>query len=71
MKLYNKDGVEMFDVASIVCKDDMLVVKGKMMGTMATTLHVPPRALWEAFAMLSWRTRLALPLLLFKGWRGA
>jgi hypothetical protein len=70
MKIYNKDGIEMFEVASIARKDDLLVVKGKMMGTMATSLHVPPRALWEAFAMLSWRSRLALPLLLLKGWRG-
>lgn len=67
MKIYSKDGVEMIDVKSIERRDDVLVVKGKMMGSMATTIHVTPQNLWEAFCLLPWKARLALPLMLVKG----
>jgi len=67
MKIYSKDGVEMMEVKSIDKQGDVLVIKGKMMGTMAATLHVTPQTLWEALALLPWSTRLALPLMLLKG----
>ena len=52
MKLYSKDGIEMMDVKSINLNGDRLVVKGKIMGAMAATIHVEPVAIWEAFRML-------------------
>lgn len=67
MKIFSKDGIEMMNVTTIERQDEILVVKGKMMGSMATILHVTPRTLWEAFELLSWRTRFALPWLLLKG----
>ncbi len=70
MKIHNKDGIEMMDVKSIEKKDDTLVVKGKMMGSMATTIHIGPETLWEAFTMLPWKTKLALPMMLLKGRKG-
>lgn len=71
MKIFNKDGIEMMDVKSIEKADDILVVKGKMMGSMATTIHITPKTLWEAFQLLPWKTRLALPAMLLKGRKGA
>ncbi len=69
MKLHSKDGVEMMDVRSIELDGDTLVLKGKMMGTMAATIHVTPLAMWEAFQLFPWGAKLRMPLLLLKGWR--
>ena len=69
MKLYSKDGVEMMDVKSINLNGQILVVKGKMMGTMAATIHVEPVAMWEAFKMFPTREKVKMPWLLYKGWR--
>lgn len=71
MKLRSKDGVEMMDVKSIEADAEKLVLKGKMMGSMAATIHVSPGDLWAAFTLLSPRTRLWMPVLLYKGWRAA
>lgn len=69
MKVFSKDGVEMMDVKSIDLSGDRLVVKGKMMGAMAATIHVEPVAMWEAFTMLPTSVKMKMPLLLYKGWR--
>ncbi|MGI4797594.1 MAG: hypothetical protein ACRYG8_26830 [Janthinobacterium lividum] len=71
MKLRSKDGVEMMDVKSIEADADKLVLKGKMMGSMAATIHVQPKDLWDAFTLLSPRTKLRLPLFLYRGWRAS
>ena len=69
VKLFSKDGVEMMEVKAIDLDGDVLVIKGKMMGTMATTIRVKPGDVWRAFAMFPWRVKFRLPLLLWKGWR--
>lgn len=69
MKLHSKDGVEMMDVKSIDLEGDKLVLKGKMMGAMAATIHIAPADMWNAFQMFPWRVKLRMPLLLLKGWR--
>lgn len=69
MKLYSKDGVEMMEVKSIAQDGDRIVLKGKMMGTMATTIYVAPEDLWSALRLFPVATILRLPLLLLKGWQ--
>ncbi|MBW8814021.1 MAG: hypothetical protein JF588_11405 [Caulobacterales bacterium] len=69
MKLYSKDGVEMMDVKSIDLDGERLVVKGKMMGAMAATIHVEPVAMWEAFTLFPARVKMKMPLLLYRGWK--
>ena len=69
MKLYSKEGVEMMDVKSIDLDGDRLVLKGKMMGTMAATIHIKPEDMWAAFQLFPWGVKLRMPLLLLKGWR--
>ena len=71
MKLYSKEGVEMMDVKSISLDGEKLVLKGKMMGTMAATIHIRPEDMWAAFLLFPWAVKLRMPLLLFKGWRAA
>ena len=71
MKLFNKDGVEMMEVKSIVEDGERLVVKGKIMGAMATSIYVSPEDLYAAFKLLPARLVLRLPWLLITGWRRA
>ena len=66
MKLFSQDGIEMMDVQSIKREGDVLVLKGKMMGAMATTIHLKPEYLYEAFQLLK-PYIFSLPLLLLKG----
>lgn len=67
MKIYNKDGIEMIEIKSIAREDDRLVVKGKMMGAMATTIYLSPQDVWRAFALMRWSTIASLPVFALKG----
>jgi hypothetical protein len=69
MKLLSKDGIEMMEIRSVIREADILVVRGKVMGSIATTIHVRPEELWQAYRLVSWRILLALPLLMLKGYR--
>ncbi|NMF87033.1 hypothetical protein GPA26_00925 [Aromatoleum petrolei] len=71
MKMFSKEGVEMVEVKSIQRKDDTLVMKGKVMGSMATTILIRPEDCWQALRLLGWRTLLRMPLILFRGYRQA
>jgi hypothetical protein len=71
MRLFSKDGVEMMDVKSIDLEGDRLVLKGKMMGAMAATIHVKPEDMWAAFKLFPWGVKLRMPGLLFKGWKAS
>jgi hypothetical protein len=68
MKLFGKDGIEMMDVKSIQRDGERLVLKGKMMGTMATTIYVGPEEMWDALKLFPIGVILRMPLLLLKGW---
>lgn len=69
MKLFSKDGIEMMDVKSITQEDETLVLKGKMMGAMATTIYVKPEDVWGAFTLFPLSVKLQIPMLLLKGYR--
>jgi len=67
MKMFSKEGVEMMDVKSITRDGERLVIKGKVMGAMTTTILVNPEDCWQAARLLGLRVILCLPLLLAKG----
>ncbi|RZF63613.1 hypothetical protein EWE75_14855 [Sphingomonas populi] len=69
MKIFSKDGVEMIDISSIALVENRIVIKGKMMKSMATTLHVEPKSVWEAFRLFPLKLLVRLPILLFMGFR--
>jgi hypothetical protein len=69
MRVRNKDGLEIMDIKSIEQDGNRIVVKGKMMGTMATTIVVTPDGVWDVYRLCPRAMILRLPLLLFKGWR--
>lgn len=68
MKIFSKDGVEMMDISAISLADGRIVIKGKMMKSMATTLHVEPKGVWEAFRLFPWKLLIRLPVMLIQGW---
>ena len=61
----------MVDVKSITREGQRLVIKGKVMGAMSTTILVHPQDCWQAAQLLGIGVILRLPLLLFQGWRAA
>jgi hypothetical protein len=69
MKLTSKDGIEMMDIRSLERDGDVLVVKGKIMGSMPATIHLRPEDLWQAVKLFNASLLLRLPILLFKGFR--
>lgn len=71
MKLFGKDGIEMMDVKSIGREGDRLVIKGKMMGTMATAIYVGPQDMWQALRLCPVAVLLRMPILPLKGYRSA
>lgn len=71
MKMFSKDGIEMVEVKSVARDGDVLVLKTKVMGSMAATIVLRPKDVWEAMGLLSWSLVLRLPVILFKGWRQA
>jgi hypothetical protein len=68
MKLFNKDGVEMMDVKSIAQDGDRLIVKGKIMGSMAASIYVQPEDLYAALRLFGVSLVVRLPWLLIKGY---
>jgi hypothetical protein len=71
MKMFSKEGVEMVDVKSIERDGDQLVVKGKVMGAMTTTILVKPEDCWQAVRLIGFSVILRLPLILMKGFLAA
>lgn len=69
MKLRGKDGLEMMDIKSIEQEGNRILIKGKMMGTMAATIVITPDDVWDAYRLVPMATLLRLPLILLKGWR--
>ncbi|ELO6136785.1 hypothetical protein I5G05_05025 [Pseudomonas aeruginosa] len=68
MKMFSKEGVEMVDIKSITRDEQRLVIKGKVMGAMTTTILVHPQDCWQAARLLGIGGILRLPLILFQGW---
>src|SRR5690606_40415978 len=58
-------------IKSITRDDERLVIKGKVMGAMTTTILVNPEDCWQAARLLGIGLILRLPLILLKGWLAA
>ncbi|HWQ76008.1 MAG TPA: hypothetical protein VN441_11890 [Syntrophomonas sp.] len=69
MKLHDLYGNVMMEVTSVDRKDDDLVMKGKMMGTMPATIYLRPDEMWKAMNLLTWAIIRYVPSMLIKGWR--
>jgi hypothetical protein len=66
MKIFDATGKELMTVASIARDGDVLVVKGKIFGTMPMTAKLTPEEARKAFGLLDWKTLLFLLTFLFR-----
>ena len=66
MKVYGADGKELMTINAIERDGSMLVVKGKLFGTMPLTAKLQPRDARAGLKLMSWRTRLFLLTLIFR-----
>ena len=67
MKLFSKEGLEMMDMISVRREGDILVIKGKMMGAMTTSIYLKPKDAWQSISFLSWSILWYMPIILIKG----
>jgi hypothetical protein len=69
MKMLSREGVEMMEVKSIEREGERLIIRGKVMGSMPTTICLRPEDIWAAWHLMSWDVICRLPLMLLKGFR--
>jgi hypothetical protein len=58
MKVYGPDGREIMAVSAIERDGTMLVVKGKIFGTMPMTAKLKPAEVRSALKLMNWKTLL-------------
>lgn len=58
MKVLGPDGREIMTVSAIERDGSMLVVKGKIFGTMPMTAKLKPAEVRQAMKLMSWKTLL-------------
>jgi hypothetical protein len=58
MKVLGPDGREIMTVSAIEREGSMLVVKGKIFGTMPMTAKLKPTEVRQALKLMSWKTLL-------------
>lgn len=67
MKFYDKSGNVVMEVMDICMKGNDMVLTGRMMGVMITSIYIRPRDLWELRKLMSWSVIRSLPAMLLKG----
>lgn len=66
MKVFGGDGKELMRVNAIEHDGSVLIVKGKIFGTMPMTARLMPSEARNALKLMNWKTRLFLLTLLFR-----
>jgi|JFJP01.1.fsa_nt_gi hypothetical protein len=67
--LHAQDGSILMEIRNIEIKENNLVIKGKMMGTMPTVAEMRPEEIWKAISMIPLRVLLGFPKYLLKAWK--
>ena len=68
MKVFDTYGNEMLEASSLERRGDDLVMKGRVMGSMPTTMYIRPEEIWVMRKLLSWSVIWYLPVIIVKGW---
>lgn len=68
MKVFSKEGLELMEVKSVVQQGDILIAKGKAMGSMPVTIAIKPQDCWELVKLIGFAQILRMPVLLIKGY---
>ena len=67
MRLYSNDNAELMTVNRIERDGGELVIKGKVFGSMPMTARLPPQEVRAALRLMSWKDRLFLLTMPFRG----
>ncbi|MDR1960799.1 MAG: SPW repeat protein [Gracilibacteraceae bacterium] len=67
--IFTKEGGELVEVSKVVLKDGFIEMKGKAFGSMPQVMHVRPKQIWLLMGLLPAEILIALPSLLWRGWR--
>lgn len=68
MKMYTKDGNEMMDLKEVRREGSNLIIKGKIMQSINTSIYLKPEDAWKAKSLLSWDVIWHFPIIFLKGW---
>jgi hypothetical protein len=70
MNIYGADNKVLMSISGIEPDGSILIVKGKIFGTMPLTAKLRPEEARAAVKLMSWKTRLFLLTLLFRPKQG-
>lgn len=66
---YNRSGGELANSTRIRVKDGNILVKSTLLGSMPETIYMRPEEICKAAAMVEPEVVMALPKMLYKGWK--
>jgi hypothetical protein len=66
MKFFTRDKQELIDISALDREGSVLVIKGRIYGTMPMTACLKPEEARRAFQLLNWRLFLFLVTFLFR-----
>jgi len=67
---FNRSGGELATVTQIRIKNDNILAKSILLGSMPETIYVRPEELCKMMSLMDIKVILSLPGILYKGWRG-
>lgn len=67
--LHAQDGSTLMEIRKLEFKEENLVIRGKMMGTMPTVAKMQPEEVWKAISIMPAEVLLKFPAYLFKAWK--
>lgn len=67
--LHAQDGSTLMEIRKLEFKDENLIIRGKMMGTMPTVARMQPEEVWKAISLIPPKVLLGFPAYLFKAWK--
>jgi hypothetical protein len=66
MNIYGADNKVLMSISSIEPDGNILMIKGKIFGTMPLSAKLRPEEARAALKLMSWKTRLFLLMLIFR-----
>lgn len=69
VQFFNRSGGELATFSKIRMKDNNIIAKGMLLGSMPETIYMYPEEICKALAMIDFGVILALPKILYTGWK--
>jgi hypothetical protein len=69
VQFYNRNGGELAVFTQIRMKNDDILAKSMLLGSMPETIYMRPEEICKAIALIDSKVILSLPVILYKGWK--